>query len=447
MPSQGIYNKGFVSSIQLMDAREIMPEIVDVANDKQFIDISRIMGRTKETGVAVYYNHVNEDVNQVGIVASVTSGSGTTTVVAVLTSGSSGTWVKTQLIKVNGKNALITNVSTNSGTGVDTLTFTSVNANVLTVAAAAKITKAGAAVAEGANPATGTRYKTVLYSNKIQAIEHYAPGLTDIQAMSKTEIKGSGIWGYQRDQDITAMKKNISGTLIGGQGSVTLFSDATPVLVDSEGKPVQTTSGLDEQISTYSGSRNLTTTSVVTAADIATREDALIAKKSPKQFMVFGSTAAARPYSTYLKNLGSGGVESVRMQIDGRSVDLVVDNYKTVGGFSYDIAKIETFDDPTVYPSSATNIGGSLYYIPKDSVNLVGGGTQKRFLVRYMKNMESMNHAAQGKNVTWEDLICERSWGGKTGTDGSNTLYTKWTTYQGLELLGLPHFYKEVVIF
>lgn len=443
----GIFNKGYVSAIQMMDAREIMPEIVDVANDKQFIDITRLMGRTKETTVPIYYNHVNEDVNQVGIVASVTSGSGTVTVVAVLTSGSSGSWVKSQLIKVNGKNALITNVSTNSGTGVDTLTFSSVNANVLTVAAAAKITKVGAAVGEGANPATGTRYKTTLYSNKIQAIEHYAPGLTDIQAMSKTEIKGSGIWGYQRDQDITAMKKDISGTLIGGQGSVTLFADASPVLVDSDGKPVQTTSGLDEQVVTYGNTRNLTTTGVVVLADITAREDALIAKKSPKSFMVVGSTAAMRPYSTYFKALGSGGVNSVRMNIDGRSIDLVVDNYRSVGGFSYDHAQIDTFDDPTVYPSAATNIGGSLYYIPKDSVNLVNGGTQKRFLIRYMKNEDSTNHAPQGKNVSWEDLICERSWGGKTGTDGTNTLFTKWTTYQGLELLGLPHFFKEVVIF
>ena len=448
MPSQGLYNKGFVSAIQLMDAREIMPQIVDQARDRQFIDIARLIGRTLPTKVPIYHNHVNEDVNVVGVVNSVTSGSGSATVVAVLTEASSGVWRKGNVVRVNGKNALVTNVATTSN--IDTLTLKSANGSNLTVAGTNKITFSTLASGEGANPVAGVRYKTTPYSNKVQIIEHFAPVITDIQGMSKQEITGKGIWGYQRDQDILMMKKAISGALISGQGSVTLFSDGSPALTDSDGNPVQLTSGLDEQVATYGGSRNATTTGVITLADIAAREDALIARKAPKDFMVIGSTAAMRPYSTFLKNLGSSGITSGRINIDGKEVDLTVEKYSSVGGFKYDFAMIDTFDDPTVYPSGVVDIAGSLYYIPKDAVALVGGGTQKRFTVRYMQNTEaSPLTAGTGPNVRWEDMICEKSWGGlaPNPTAGDNKLYTKWTSYQGLELLGVRHFFKEGIIF
>ena len=263
--------------------------------------------------------------------------------------------------------------------------------------------------------------------------------------MSRVEIADKGIYGYQRDQDMLLLKKAISGALIGGQQSVAQFGDAIVGLPDKDGAPIQLTSGLDEQISTYGGLRSLTVLGTVDLDQIAIREDAMIARKAPKDYMVIGSTAAMRPYSNFLKGLNSSGVTSARMNIDGREVDLVVNKYSSVGGFNYDFVNIATFDDPTMYPATSSDIGRSLYYVPKDSVALVGGGTSKRFLVRFLRNQYLQKSV--GPNVSWEDMIAEKNWGGLAphSTDGDNVLHTKWTTYQGLELLGVRHFSKEII--
>jgi len=447
MPSQGTQNKRFVSSISLMDAREIYPKIIDQARDREFASLTKIMGRYKKTTMSIFHNHVNEDTNVIGVVDSVTTGNnvaGLATSVIVLTEATSGAWGKADVINIRGKNAIVRSVSTTAN--VDTLTIDSVNGTGIPVAATNKVYWRGKAAGEGAKPGTGIRYKTTPYSNKIQIVEVYGVPITDINSMSKVEIEGEGIYGYQRSQEMIMVKKAISAMMIGGQGSTTQFSDASPALVDADGNPIQTASGMVEQIATYGVSApNITTSGAVVGADISAYEDLLLAVKAPKDFMLVGGTAAMRPYSTFLKNLASSGVTSVRMHIDGREVDLVVDKFTSPGQFRYDLVQVDTFDDGTLYDSGVGGISAALYGIPKDEVALVGGGSEKRFNVRYQE--QAYGPKAGGPNVKWADMVREHNSGGlapnPTGDD--NVWKTKWTAYMGPEFLGVRHFFRQAI--
>ena len=109
--STGTVVKSFVSAIDFLDQRDIDPNIYDQSRDRAFTDIMKIVNRTKPAKMFFYNNFVNNDVYEVANVASVTSGSGTATVVFVINSATTfprvGDLIKTSNASNVGKQALV----------------------------------------------------------------------------------------------------------------------------------------------------------------------------------------------------------------------------------------------------------------------------------------------------------------------------------------------------
>jgi hypothetical protein len=449
MASIGTLDKKYVSALTLMDKRDIDGRVIDASGEVGFLDYMKLMGRTLGAKQAWFYQHVNRDLIKPGVSTATVTGSGTATLGIPLTAGTSGQFRVGHVVKLRNKNALITAISTTLG--IDTLTCVSVDGSNITFTAGDLVTFVSYAAAEGSGSVATLRHGTDAFYNHIQILTDTYES-TDISDLTLVEAPdGQTYFVRQYAEKIVMFKKAIGGMLIGGQISATRFSDANPALTGPNSRGVQTAMGLDQYVEQYGGQRALSTLGTVALTDMDTREDQMLAKKTPKKFLVTGSTRAMRPYSNFLLNLGSAGITSVRMNIDGRDVNLMVQSWTRPGGFTYEFMPCQTFDDPNMYPvnANATLIGKSLYFLPKDKVNTSTGGaagTAERFRIRVLDSKGLLK--VSGPNSKWEDMILETTHGGLAPipTNGNRSRTTDWTAYMALECLGAQHFYREQTV-
>lgn len=450
MASIGIADKKYISSLELQDVREIDGRVIDASGDIQFLDYMKWFGRTLASAQAWFYQHVNRELIVPGnTTGESVTGTGTDTIVATLTAATSGQFRIGHVVKLRDSNAIVTDVT--SGGGKDTLTMESVNGSNITFAAGDLVVWSSYAAPEGSAKNSTLKHGTDAYYNHIQILTDTYES-TDISNLTLVEAPNGKVYTYRELEEKTVMfKKAISGMLIGGQISTTRFSDASPALAGSNGYGIQMSMGLDQYTTLYGGNGALNTLGTLVLADMDTREDALLAKKAPKRFMVTGSTRAMRPYSNYLLNLGSAGVNSVRMNIDNRDVNLMVQSWTRPGGFAYEFVPCATFDDPNMYPTNAnaTKIGKRLYFLPKDKVNVYtsnGISSAERFRIRILDAKGMLK--VSGPNAKWTDMILETITGGlaPVPTSGTRTNEVNWTAYMALECLGAQHFYAEQTV-
>ena len=100
--------------------------------------------------------------------------------------------------------------------------------------------------------------------------------------------------------------------------------------------------------------------------------------------MVFMGSRPYRVISKFLKNLGSRGVTSVRLNIDGRTLDFEVSQLE-YGGYKFDFVHIPLFDHPQLFSAELSpDVNGSAYFVPKDQVETVDNGMQPRIQIRQL---------------------------------------------------------------
>lgn len=236
----------------------------------------------------------------------------------------------------------------------------------------------------------------------------------------------------------------MNGAFIGGDMSVTSFSDTNPILTDANtvtngggSGAVQTTRGVDKYIELYGTTLVDGTLGTFQKANIDNACDVLTASRAPLDYLVVGGKAARRAVDTYWKSLGSSGVNSVRLVVDGREIDLTVDRV-TYGGYTWNYATMPILDHPTMF--SQTVIAKSLYYIPYNNmVQVEGGGSQPAIQVRYIPNPSPF-----GSEMIGESQDGALNPINPTGTQ--QAWITMWTARQGLECLGVQHFMRQRVI-
>jgi hypothetical protein len=187
--SQGTVVKSFVSAIDFLDQRDIDPNIYDQSRDRAFTDIMKMVNRTKPAKMFFYNNFVNNDVYEVANVASVTSGSGSPTVVFVINSATTfprvGDLIKTSNASNVGKQALVTAVS---GTSI---TVQSVDNSNFTVAASDKVQFGSNAFPEQSGAPANRRYGLTKYFNNIQIFRE-VDEISDVQKVAKIEVNVGG---------------------------------------------------------------------------------------------------------------------------------------------------------------------------------------------------------------------------------------------------------------
>lgn len=449
--TQGTMIKSYISAIDFLDQRDIDPNIYDQSRDRAFTDIMKIVDRYKPAKMFNYHNFVNNDVYEVGTISAVTS-TGLAQIQFTINTAANfprvGDLIKTSNTNNNGKQARVQVVTFGSGTA--TLTVRSVGGNAAPFYANVNdlVSFGSNAFAEKSDAPANRRYGVTKYFNLIQNFRE-VDEISDVQKVAKVEVEVDGdfhILPYQLIQKVIKLNGDISYQMIAGTQSSTSFSDANPFLSDpTSGLGIQTTGGLDWYVTTYGtsdGSAVLGTFGFVELDDIV---DDWISVKAPQDQMGFMGSRAKGVLDKFFKNLGSSGVQSVRMIIDGKSVDLEVDqvNYR---GFKMDFVHIPIFDHPQLFSATlSADINGSIYWVPKDSLETVDGGREPRMQIRHTP---SPFMGGAGSTSFSNGIVREWRTGAMADTPTNSQMYlhTDWFTSQGLECLGVKLFLKYRVI-
>lgn len=447
--TQGTVIKSFVSAIDFLDQRDIDPNIYDQSRDRAFTDIMKIVNRYKAAKMFDYHNFVNNDVYEVGTISAVTStglSQITFTINTAATFPRQGDLIMTSNTNNIGKQARVQTVSFGSGTA--TLTVRTGGNSVAFFATVGDLVQFGSnAFAEKSTAPANRRYGLTKFFNLIQIFRE-VDDISDVQKVAKIEVNVGGdyhILPYQHIQKVIKLNGDISVQMLAGVQSETKFSDPNPFLADpTSGLPIQMTGGLDWYVINYGINDSAAVLGTFGFTELDDIIDNWIANKAPQDQMGFMGSRAKGVLDKFFKNLGSSGVTSVRMVIDGKSVDLEVDqvNYR---GFKLDFVPIPIFDHPQLFSSTLrADVNGSIYWVPKDQLETVDGGREPRMQIRNTPTP----FMGQGVNGSANGII--REW--RTGalaevpTSSEMVLHTDWETAQGLECLGVKLFQKYRVI-
>lgn len=145
----------------------------------------------------------------------------------------------------------------------------------------------------------------------------------------------------------------------------------------------------------------------------------------------------------FFKNLGSSGVTSVRLNLDGRDADFEVDQIK-YRNFTLDFVPLPILDHPQLFSATLTPaLNGSIHWVPKDQIDTVDGGMEPRIQIRYTESPfgKGVNGSNNGMVAEWRTGALA-----EIPTSSVTQLHTDWYTAQGLECLGVKHFQRYRVI-
>lgn len=449
----GISDKSYVSAINLLDSREINPNVLDITNDEGLTDIAGIAGRYKPTSMAVYNNFVADPIMSLVEVNALPTGNGSvaTPLVFVTTAATRSIVRKTDLLKLpDGKVVAVVDVT--RAAGGDTVSVVHVNRSVAltpaTYTTGTKISVFSVAVGARSKALENRVYGITPYKNVIQIFREVNEE-EDIQTMSAIEVKFKGQNKYHvknfADKYILH-KAAVNAALIGGSmsvkadGTLSEFNSGTAGLTDPVGGgSFQTTRGLDEYVELYGVKTTTDVTDVVDLDDFEDMIGSLLAAKAPKSYTGHaGTKVQIKLDNTFagVNNLISLG----RLSLDGQDREFAVRKLK-YGGFDFQFANLSILDNAELFGTTA--ISKCMYFVPTDKVKTKGGGSEPRLQIRYMKHNIS---AASNKG---NDIWAEFHTGGLCpfGATGDELVWrTNWVTYQGLECLGVQHFARLRVL-
>jgi len=447
--SQGSMIKSFVSAIDFLDQRDIDPNIYDQSRDKAFTDIMKMVNRYKPATMFNYHNFVNSDVYEIANISAITTNAAKDVVFTINTAVAFPRVGDLIMTKTTGKQLLITAVTIGATTNISA---SSVDGSVVTLVIGDDIAFSSNAFPEKSDAPTNRRYGLEKYFNLIQIFRE-VDEISDIQKVAKIEVNVGGdyhILPYQTVQKYIKLQGDISVQMLAGvQSKFSSFNNPSASNLSGggvngpNGLPVQTTGGLDWYVTTYGINDRATTAGTFGFTELDDIIDNFIAFKAPTDQMVFMGSKAYRIISKFLKNLGSAGVTSVRLMIDGRKLDFEVEHL-SYGGYEFDFIHVPIFDHPQLFSTDLRpDVNGSMYFVPKDQVDTVDNGRQPRMQIRHTPTPFMGNAANKSAN----GIITEWRTGALAEIPTSSTmqLHTDWETGQGLECLAVKHFQKYQV--
>lgn len=447
--SQGTMNKSFVSAIDFLDQREIDPNLYDQSRDRALTDVMKLIDRRKpiETGIHNYHTWVNNDVYETGIISSVTS-TGLAQIIFTITTGNGFPRV-TDLVRTNnvnniGRQGIVTAITRGSGTATITMRSVGGNAAPMYATIGDKVGFTSNAFPEKSDAPANRRYGVTKFFNKTQIFRE-VDEITDVQKIAKIEIAVGGDYHMlpiQHIYKVVKLNADISAQMIAGVQSDTSFSDTNPFLSDAtSGLPIQTTGGLDWYVVTYGVVDTAAVLGTFGFTELDQIVDNWLANKAPTDQMGFIASKAKGILDRFFKNLNSSGVTSVRMVIDGRTVDLMVDHI-SYRGCELDLVYLPILDHPQIFGTITPDITGSIYWVPKDQIEVVGGGRSPRIQTRFEPSpFMGANGSSDGVMKEWRTGALA-----EVPTSSVAQLHTDWYTEQGLECIGLKHFQKFRVV-
>lgn len=392
--STGILNKSYVSALDpMLDTREINKQITDIYMEDELSDILGYGDKKLPTKQPIYYTFYDDPLVKFVDTTGVTIGgnnSAQITLPSVSAAYSGYTRVNDLVMFTNNRVGIVYSVSSSSGQ--DTVVIKSVSGANLTCTAGDKLSLFSRAVGENSTTGTNLRYGVSKQSNKYQIFDSICR-ITDVQNASTVEVdfQGQPKWFFKDQwEKRVKMKSDINAAFFAGEMSNTTYSDTNPALVDpvtssdglSGGGAIQTTRGINQYIYLYGTNLVNGTLNLYQKANLDDAVNNLVSIRAPKRYWVVGSTQGINLVSDYFKSLGSSGVTSVRIVINGRELDMNVDKVNR-GKFELNYTVMPILDHPVTLGYS--KIPKCLFYMPFDNkVKVEGGGSEDQIRVRYV---------------------------------------------------------------
>lgn len=431
----GSLNKQYVSSINFLDQRDILNKILDVTNEQaSFLDVLELTGRSTPTSVPEYYHFVNEELYVTGTLDAVT-GSGTTAVTAqfnTATSAAAFNYVNVGELVLfpDGRVGLVTNKI-----GTKQIAVRSVDTNTLTLVSGNTISFFSNAAGEGSLSPSAKRWSLLTGQNQVQIFKGKFE-ITDIQKTSKVEVEfqGKPFYMYKgQHESLQKFRDDIAAALIFGRRSTTKFADASPVLVDSESRPIQTTMGLDQYITTF-GSDLTAATGGLDLSNISTLTQTLNANRAPLEYFLFVSTPMNIQVDNLFNNLGNSQLlsQGARFMIEGKKIDLGIDTFK-IYGRTYYKKYLPILDHKNIVNfTGGYNARSSMYGVPSGKSKTLDGSQVDTMSVRYMTDGQT--------DLKYREIML----GGlaPVPTNERSTLEIHYESVQGLQLLNAQNCFK-----
>jgi len=384
----GAITKQYVSSIEFLDQREILNKVLDITNEQaSFLDVLELTGRSKPTSVPEYHHFVNEELYVLGTVSAVT-GSGTTAITADLNTATSAAAfpfinVGELVLFPNGGVGMVTAKSASK-----TLNIRSVDASVLTLVSGGTISFFSNASGEGSLSPAAKRWGVTKFANQVQIFKGKFE-ITDVQKASKVEVEfqGKPFYMYKgQHESLMKFRDDIAAALIFGRKSVTKFADASPSLIDAESKPIQTTMGMDQYVTSMGSDLSLLTAGSVALADVTALTQLLNRNRAPLEYFLFVGTTQNIYWDNLFNNLGNSALlsQGARFQISGKEVDLGIDTVK-IYGRTYYKKYLPILDHKNIVNfTGGYNAKDAAYGVPAGKAKTIDGGQEDIMSVRYM---------------------------------------------------------------
>jgi hypothetical protein len=450
-------NSSLITSTSLLDQRDIYKQLVDTQDDAEWLDFLWMAGKKETTSMPIYYSMYNDKLyNLLDLTGALVTGSGTTTLTITFANTTAGNAsynfiLNRDLVKTTNGN--VGQVS-QKGLAPRQITITSVDGSNLTAAAGNKLSAFSNAQPEGSDAPEQRRWLVNKLTNQTQIFRN-TMRITDVQNMSKIELEFQGkpyILPYENIQSLQKHRGDISLALWLGQASSATFQGTASVNYPAvQGYATQTTRGMDSYITSYGINGTTATAGAFTLPDLTNIEAQLIAARSPMEYMIAGSNATVATISDFLKNLPSSGavtstvtgpgagtflngVQSGRINIDGREVDLEVEKFKH-GGFTFNLKAFKVLSNQDVMAYTGSSVITSAYFMPMGKVKTVGGGMADYFRYRYQPQPTPGLGSAETAEVMTGALA-------PTPTNQEMSLTTTWTSNIGLEVFAPNRFAK-----
>lgn len=428
------YDKNFISSIHFLDKREILSQVLDVQNeDPSFLDVMEGMRRSIPTSSAVFHNYVNEPIYEKLTLASGTNAKLRAGDIVVNTANNEQYYVKNP-------------ADLNAGANVVQLSGTAAS-----IALNGEVVVISNAHGEGSGAPAGLRYGLKKYSNKAQIFKN-SYKLTDIELTNKISVQFNGQEYYMyaaQHQALMKFRLDIAYAMIFGKGNASTFSsfgdDATATssidystavtqVTDADGNAIQFTKGLVEWCKDgldFTGSAGDTNDYVgdATLADFGSIVTQMDKVRAPYEYMLFTGTGAKIGLDNLIKGLGSSGISSVRVNVDGTSADFGMEQFSLYGRKF--ITKAFPMFSHVGGENALANATDTVLFVPNDRIKThAGSGMVDRMRVRYLEGPNT--------NLAYKEWML----GGlaPTPTDGRSVLECVYESAQGLEVLGTEHF-------
>ena len=441
--SFGTYDKGYISTVNFLDRREIYQYVLNITREQEsFVDLMELMDRSKPTDVPTYSNFYNTELfdNVTTVSATDTSGGTDGSRWDVVLSADDYALVQEGMMVMcpnkkvgwirekKAANTIDLYAVEGDGGGTD-LEIATGGGEIIALFSGA--------FGEGSSgPDNGRRQVPVKNLNQVMILKD-AVKVTDIERASKVEVMFNGQPYYfikaQHDA-LMRFKAKVSLAMLFSRVSDDNFTASSPSLTDTSSNPVNTTKGLNQYVEEFG--INLTGSSAVSLATYADLERKFAKERCPQEYMVLMGTEGSIGHTDAFGALTNSSVFSpgARLQVNGKEIDVNVDRLNLYGR-TYILKKLPVLDHKVLFNfDGAAGFNRRMWYVPNDEITAdVGGEAAARIRTRYLEDNGPGAYDHRYREVLTGGLA-------PVPTNDESVLKITYESRQGLEVFGPQHF-------